>query len=123
MMDYDENSFIAINETYKIWKKHSPFLYNLLQTYQLYTCSQTVDWFSHHYLENDWNMYSLLIGTNSLTKNGLIVLTVALPTDDALTDYTSYRDEAPELEVATNGFIGTMGVQQMNTKIFIPQAS
>lgn len=86
-----EEGFGAVNEGYKIWKKHAPFLYSQLQTYELSSCSQTVEWFSEIYLENDWKMASLLIGTNSLTQNALQLLTVALPTDDALTDYSTYR--------------------------------
>jgi histone-binding protein RBBP4 len=112
-----------VGEAYKIWKKHSPFLYNILQTYPLASCSQTVDWFAQNYLENDWRIYSLVLGTNSLAQNAVMVLNVGLPTDDALTDYASYREEAPEGEVGTNGFIGTMGTQAVTPKIVIPQAS
>jgi histone-binding protein RBBP4 len=91
MMD-TEDSFTAINETYKIWKKHSPFLYSVLQTYELSTCSQTVEWFSDNYIENDWKVSSLLFGSNSLSQNSLQIMNIGLPTDDSLTDYTSYRD-------------------------------
>ena len=40
-------------------------------------------------------MSSLLIGTNSLAQNAIMLLSVGLPTDDALTDYVAYREEAP----------------------------
>ena len=122
-MDYDENSFVSINEVYKIWKKHAPFLYNIVQTYPLATCSQTVDWFSQHYVENDWKVGSLVIGTNSIAQNAVIVANVGIPTDDAFTDYTVYREETPESEFAANGYIGTMGTQVLLPKIVIPQAS
>ena len=122
-MQYDENSLISINETYKIWKKHSPFLYNLIQTYPLTSCSQTVDWFSQNYIENDWKVYNLAIGTNSLAQNAVNVLNVGVPTGDALTDYAFYKEEPPEQELAANGYIGTMGVQTVTPKITIPQAS
>ena len=43
-MDFnDENSHQAINEAYKIWKKNVPFLYNIQQTYELPSCSQSID--------------------------------------------------------------------------------
>ena len=44
MNPIDDNSPQAINETYKIWKKNVPFLYNVLHVYELPSCSQTVDW-------------------------------------------------------------------------------
>ncbi len=90
IMDIEE-SYSAINETYKIWKKHSPFLYTLLQTYELPSSSQTVEWFSDNYLEGDWKVSSLLIGSNSLTQNALQILSVGVPTDDSLTDFAVYR--------------------------------
>lgn len=90
-MDSEENSYTAINETYKIWKKHSPFLYNLLQVYELSSCSQTVQWFTDSYIENDWKITNLLIGSNSISQNCLKILSIGLPTDDSLADYSSYR--------------------------------
>lgn len=89
-MDIEEN-YSTINEAYKIWKKHSPFLYSLLQAYELPTCSQTVEWFTDNYLEGDWKISNLLIGSNSLAQNSLQILSVGLPTDDSLTDYAVYR--------------------------------
>ena len=53
----------------------------------------------------------------------MVVLNVGVPTGDALTDYGYYRDEAPEQELAANGYIGTLGVQSVTPKITIPQAS
>ena len=52
-----------------------------------------------------------------------MVLNVGLPTGDALTDYSAYKEQAPEQELAANGYIGTMGVQTLIPKITIPQAS
>jgi hypothetical protein len=50
-------------------------------------------------------------------------MNVGLPTDDSLTDYTSYREEKSDIAVGANGFIGTMGQQQVTVKLSIPQAS
>mgnify|MGYP000957701304 FL=1 len=52
-----------------------------------------------------------------------MVLSVGIPTNDALTDYTSYREELPEVGVGANGYIGTLGAQSVVPKISIPQAS
>lgn len=76
-----ENSQQSINEAYKIWKKHCPFLYNVMQTYQLQSCSQTVDWFYEDYIENDWKIKTMLIGSNSVVKNAVYIINVGLPTD------------------------------------------
>jgi len=65
----------------------------------------------------------LAIGTNSLAENAVMILKVGLPTDDAITDYASYKDEAQESEIGANGYIGTMGVQALSPKVTIPQAS
>jgi histone-binding protein RBBP4 len=35
----------VINEEYKIWKKHTPFLYDLILTHALVWPSLTVQWF------------------------------------------------------------------------------
>ncbi|OMJ27192.1 Histone acetyltransferase type B subunit 2 [Smittium culicis] len=47
--EIEENSSITeeklINEEYKIWKKNSPFLYDLLITHALEWPSLTVQWF------------------------------------------------------------------------------
>jgi histone-binding protein RBBP4 len=45
-----------INEEYKIWKKNSPFLYDLLVTHALEWPSLTVSW-----LPSNNEMYSLII--------------------------------------------------------------
>lgn len=92
-MDSEENTYTAINETYKIWKKHSPFLYSVLQTYELSTCSQTVEWLPHAQLENDWKVCDLLIGTNSQAENAVQVVSVGVPTDDSLADCSAYHEE------------------------------
>jgi histone-binding protein RBBP4 len=41
----DEQEEKIINEEYKIWKKNTPFLYDLLVTHTLEWPSLTVQWF------------------------------------------------------------------------------
>ncbi len=50
-------------------------------------------------------------------------MSVGLPTDDSFTDYTTYRESQPNIGISSNGYIGTMGVQQLVIKIRIHQAS
>ena len=52
-----------------------------------------------------------------------MITTLGLPTRDALTDHVGYKDEPPEVELASNGYVGTMGLQNTTTKHHIPQAS
>ena len=87
----DENSPQAINETYKIWKKNVPFLYNVLQVYELPSCSQTIEWIPEKYVHESWQVNKLVIGSNSITKNYIMVIDVKLPTEDSLVDYTCYK--------------------------------
>lgn len=92
-MDFsDENSPQAINETYKIWKSNVPFLYSILHVYELPSCSQTVDWIPESYLSDNWELNKIVIGSNSFTKNYIMVIDVALPTDETLVDYTAYKE-------------------------------
>jgi len=67
-------------------------------------------------------MQSLLIGTNSISQNSLQLISVSLPTDDSITDYSAYREEKPEQSCPSNGYIGSMGLQYTNVKVSIPQA-
>jgi WD40 repeat protein len=57
----------------------------------------------------------LLIGSNSVIKNYLAVINVALPTDESIIDHASYQEKPP------NNNVGTIGLQNLNMKIFIPQ--
>ena len=43
--DNEENEENVIHEEYKIWKKNSAFLYDLLVTHSLSWPSLTVEWF------------------------------------------------------------------------------
>ncbi len=56
-----------INEEYKIWKKNSPFLYDLLVTHALEWPSLTVSW-----LPSNNEMYSLII--LALTKVVMLLI-------------------------------------------------
>lgn len=98
-------------------------MYSILQTYELTTCSQTIDWFPNSTLANDWKIANLLIGTNSIATNALQIFNVGIPTNDSLTDYSYYREDKSESIIGTNGFIGTLGQQQLSIKTDIPQKS
>ncbi len=66
-------------------------MYTLLQTYELSSCSQTVEWFEGSVIENDCKIGDVLIGTNTTSQNYLQQINVGLPLDSSSADYNSYR--------------------------------
>eukprot|EP00668_Euglena_longa_P038378 GGOE01049381.1.p1 GENE.GGOE01049381.1~~GGOE01049381.1.p1 ORF type:complete len:442 (+),score=143.57 GGOE01049381.1:86-1327(+) len=86
-----------INEEYKLWKKHTPFLYDLLITHSLEWPSLTAQWLPDRTFDNDkgCNVQRLLLGTHTSgeEQNFLVVASVTLP--------ISTKTEQP---FDTNGF-------------------
>ncbi|PVV03754.1 hypothetical protein BB560_001757 [Smittium megazygosporum] len=75
-----------VNEEYKIWKKNSPFLYDLLITHALEWPSLTVQWFPDiESPENkDYRVQRLLLGsyTSNNEPNYLQIASVHIPRED-----------------------------------------
>lgn len=86
-----------INEEYKIWKKNTPFLYDLIITHALEWPSLTVQWFPDRKVSpnKDFSVQRLLLGTHtsSQEQNYLLIGEVTLPLEDAAVDTRKY-DEA-----------------------------
>ena len=76
-----------IAEEYKIWKKNTPFLYDLVLTHALEWPSLTCEFLpSLQQNEGDcYNTHRLILGTHTSTgeDNALIVAKVNLPKDEA----------------------------------------
>ncbi|KAJ2588062.1 Histone acetyltransferase type B subunit 2 [Coemansia sp. RSA 1722] len=78
----------VINEEYKMWKKNSPFLYDLLVTHALEWPSLTAQWFPD--IERpegkDYTIQRLLLGTHTSDneQNYLQIAQVQVPRDDAI---------------------------------------
>ncbi|KAF9579786.1 retinoblastoma binding protein [Lunasporangiospora selenospora] len=89
-----------INEEYKIWKKNSPFLYDLVVTHALewptLTCQPE---------GKDYTVQRLLIGTHTSDndQNYLQIAQVQLPSDSTPIDTRKFDDERGEV----GGFGGT----------------
>ncbi|ORY48532.1 WD40 repeat-like protein [Rhizoclosmatium globosum] len=87
----------TINEEYKVWKKNSPFLYDLVVTHALEWPSLTVQWLPD--IERpegkDYTVQRLLLGTHTSDgeQNYLQFATVQLPKDDAEGDPAKAFDE------------------------------
>lgn len=56
-----------INEEYKIWKKNTPFLYDLVMTHALEWPSLTVEWMPDLTRPSgkDYDVHRLLLGTHT----------------------------------------------------------
>ena len=71
-----------INEEYKIWKKNSPFLYDLAMTHALEWPSLTVQWFPEVTTPADRpvSMHKMLLGTHTsgAEANYLMVADVSI---------------------------------------------
>lgn len=75
-----------INEEYKIWKKNSPFLYDMVITHALEWPSLSVQWLPDKivYPDKDYTTQRLLLGTHTSDNeaNHLMIAEVVLPKED-----------------------------------------
>ncbi|PVU88332.1 hypothetical protein BB559_004871 [Furculomyces boomerangus] len=75
-----------INEEYKVWKKNSPFLYDMLITHALEWPSLTVQWFPdiERPDNKDYKVQRLLLGTHTTNndQNYLQIANVQIPRED-----------------------------------------
>ncbi|KAK2570543.1 Histone-binding protein RBBP7 [Acropora cervicornis] len=85
-----------INEEYKIWKKNTPFLYDLVMTHALEWPSLTVQWLPDVTKPEgkDYCVHRLILGTHtSDEQNHLVIASVQVPNDDAQLDTSHYDSE------------------------------
>ncbi|PKU33273.1 histone-binding protein rbbp4 [Limosa lapponica baueri] len=86
----------VINEEYKIWKKNTPFLYDLVMTHALEWPSLTAQWLPDVTRPEgkDFSIHRLVLGTHtSDEQNHLVIASVQLPNDDAQFDASHYDSE------------------------------
>jgi histone-binding protein RBBP4 len=85
-----------INEEYKIWKKNTPFLYDLVMTHALEWPSLTCQWLPDKSEPpgKDYTVQKLILGTHTSgeEQNYLMIAEVKLPKEDAAIDAKSYSD-------------------------------
>ncbi|KAG0169097.1 retinoblastoma binding protein [Apophysomyces sp. BC1015] len=97
----DERERLA-NEEYKLWKKNSPFLYDLALTHTLEWPSLTCQWFPDVEKLRPGKNYKaqrLLLGThtNDQESNYLIIASVLLPLDTQKVDLRKYEETTNEI--------------------------
>ena len=86
----------VINEEYKIWKKNTPFLYDLVMTHALEWPSLTAQWLPDVTRPEgkDYSLHRLILGTHtSDEQNHLLIASVQLPNDNAQFDASHYDSE------------------------------
>lgn len=86
----------VINEEYKIWKKNTPFLYDLVMTHALEWPSLTAQWLPDVTRPEgkDYSVHRLILGTHtSDEQNHLLIASVQLPNEDAQFDASHYDNE------------------------------
>mmetsp|Transcript_6647 Transcript_6647/g.10055 ORF Transcript_6647/g.10055 Transcript_6647/m.10055 type:complete len:427 (-) Transcript_6647:164-1444(-) len=119
-----------INEEYKIWKKNSPFLYDLVLTHALQWPTLTVQWTPERRVdENGCSIQKLIIGTHTSDKeqNYLMIASARLPSDDTRVDGRQYDDSHREVG-GFGAMKGRLDIQQrinhqgeVNRARFMPQ--
>lgn len=90
-----------INEEYKIWKKNTPFLYDLVITHALEWPSLTVEWLPDREEPSgkDYSVQKMILGTHTSENepNYLMLAQVQLPLDDAENDARHYDDDRADV--------------------------
>jgi len=96
-----------VNEEYKVWKKNTPFLYDMVVVHALEWPTLTVDWLptKSEGSSEGYSLHQLLIGTHTSDseENYLMVLDCELPNEDTEIDAREYDDSAGK---TTGGFGG-----------------
>jgi len=115
---YDESvEERIINEEYKIWKKNTPFLYDLVMTHALEWPSLTAQWLPDVTRPDgkDYSVHRLLLGTHTSSdeQNHLVIASVKLPNDDAQVDASRYDNDRGEY----GGFGSVSGKIEIDIKI------
>lgn len=106
----------VINEEYKIWKKNTPFLYDLVMTHALEWPSLTAQWLPDVTRPEgkDYTIHRLILGTHtSDEQNHLLIASVQLPNEDAQFDASHYDNEKGEF----GGFGSVSGKIEIEIKI------
>ncbi|KAL5106027.1 Histone-binding protein RBBP4 [Taenia crassiceps] len=105
----------VINEEYKIWKRNTPFLYDMLMSHALEWPSLSAQWLPVvETTDEDYSIHRLILGTHtSDEQNHLLIATVHLPNDNAEFDASTYESEKGNF----GGFYFPSGKLEITMKI------
>jgi len=121
-----------INEEYKIWKKNTPFLYDIVMTHALEWPTLTVQWFPDIVTKGntDYSVQRLLLGTHTSLneQNHIVIAQVRLPKQNAQIDVRKYNDSKNDYGGYGTGTTGNVDIMQkinhdgeVNRARFMPQ--
>merc|ERR1719510_2842288 len=99
MAEAHEDEDTVIEEEYKVWKKNTPFLYDLVITHALEWPSLTAQWLPEVTKPEgkDYSVHRLILGTHtSDEQNHLLLANVQLPSGDSHDDASHYDNEKGE---------------------------
>jgi len=105
-----------INEEYKIWKKNTPFLYDMIMTHALEWPSLTCQWMPDvtHNEGKNYSSHRLILGTHTSDEhNHLLIASIQIPEDDVQFDASHYDAERAEF----GGFGSVSGRVEVDIKI------
>lgn len=104
-----------INEEYKIWKKNTPFLYDLVVTKALEWPSLTCQWLpsKRERTGGEYSVEKLILGTHTSDgeQNHLMIAEARIPNDNAEVDTTKYN-EGEEAGGYKSGYQGKIEIIQ-----------
>jgi hypothetical protein len=90
-----------LNEEYKIWKKNTPFLYDVVMTHALEWPSLTTQWLPDVVRSDsrECSIHKILLGTHTSDSepNYLMVADVLLPNPETEIDARKYNDDSKEV--------------------------
>ena len=99
---------------YKVWKKNTPFLYDLVVTHALEWPSLTAQWLPDVTESGDYQTHRLILGTHtSDEQNHLLIASVQLPAEDTAVDTSNYDSEKGEF----GGFGSVSGKVEVQIRI------
>jgi len=115
-----------INEEYKIWKKNTPFLYDIIMTHALEWPSLTVQWLPDRVVQpgKDYSVQRLILGTHTSDneQNHLMIAEVRLPLEDTEIDARKYGSAtSADEKTESGGFGGVTGKLEIVQKINHPK--
>ncbi|KAI8001855.1 WD-40 repeat-containing protein MSI1 [Camellia lanceoleosa] len=84
-----------VNEEYKIWKKNTPFLYDLVITHALERPSLTIEWLPNQGEPpgKDYSVQKMILGTHTSENEPNYLMLAKFSNEDAENDARHYDDD------------------------------
>ncbi|OIR57626.1 MAG: histone-binding protein RBBP4 [Amphiamblys sp. WSBS2006] len=94
------NEELRINEEYKVWKKNTPYLYDLMVAHGFEWPATSLQWLPDIQIndDRDYNLHRIVTGTNTSgqEQNYLTILTVQIPNEKAEIDAMKFCQDTGE---------------------------